>query len=293
MSKTILRLALTVPALTWGVAVVANEPVKCVFKQPRIPSIRNQDRRATKFGEVLLAGRRGIRWQEMHSSASGWLGLVLVYALGLGLAVSVLAAISPVRAEPTHPNLFGYTETRFDDLAAFKNWTGMLRRYYAERLIADDLCMSSMLNRCHMQDWKKLLAGLEGKDRMSQLDAINRHINRASYVIDSINYRIPNHWATPRQFFTKDGDCEDFAIAKYFSLRLLGLPTSAMRIVVLQDEKLRIPHAVLAVYLDGNIWILDNRVRQVVSADRIRHYRPFYSVNEEHWWLHLGKHVAG
>ncbi len=225
--------------------------------------------------------------------APGWLGHLVTYLLGLGLAIAVLAAVSSALAAPTYPPLFGYQEVRSNNLSAFKKWTETLDRYFQEREIEDGACESSWFNRCHLRDWKKLLAGLDGKDRMSQLDAVNRYMNRASYIIDPINYRLPDYWATPRQFFNKDGDCEDYAIAKYLSLRSLGLPASAMRIVVLQDRNLRIAHAVLAVYLDGKIWILDNQIRQVVSADRIRHYRPFYSINEEYWWIHRGKKATG
>jgi predicted transglutaminase-like cysteine proteinase len=222
----------------------------------------------------------------------GWLGHLVTYLLGLGLAIAVLAAVSSARAETTYPSLFGYQEVRSENLSAFKKWNGALARYFREREIKEGSCESSFFNRCHLQDWQKLLADLQGKDRMSQLNAVNHYMNRASYIVDPINYRMPDYWATPRQFFDKDGDCEDYAIAKYLSMRSLGLPASAMRIVVLQDENLRIAHAVLAVYLDGKAWILDNQIRQVVAADRIRHYRPFYSINEEYWWIHRGKKAA-
>ena len=59
-----------------------------------------------------------------------------------------------------------------------------------------------------------------------------------------------------------------------------------MRIVIVQDLNLKVAHAVLAVYLDDTIKILDNQIKQVVEAGTIRHYRPIYSVNEESWWLH-------
>ena len=85
---------------------------------------------------------------------------------------------------------------------------------------------------------------------------------------------------------SKNGDCEDYAIAKYFSLRWLGLKPEDMRILVLHDMNLRVAHAVLVVYHRGRALILDNQVRGVVEADAIRHYRPIYSINEQHWWLH-------
>ncbi|MCH7710387.1 MAG: hypothetical protein IH903_01990, partial [Proteobacteria bacterium] len=59
-----------------------------------------------------------------------------------------------------------------------------------------------------------------------------------------------------------------------------------MRIVVLQDMNLRLAHAVLVVYLDDEAFVLDNQIRWVVKESTIRHYRPYYSVNETSWWLH-------
>ncbi|MEE8547966.1 MAG: transglutaminase-like cysteine peptidase, partial [Alphaproteobacteria bacterium] len=80
--------------------------------------------------------------------------------------------------------------------------------------------------------------------------------------------------------------CEDYAITKYMSLRTLGVPAEDMRIVVLQDMNLRLAHAVLVVYLNDEAFVLDNQIRWVVKETTIRHYRPYYSVNETHWWLH-------
>jgi predicted transglutaminase-like cysteine proteinase len=86
------------------------------------------------------------------------------------------------------------------------------------------------------------------------------------------------------QFFTKDGDCEDYAIAKYLTLRALGWKADTLRIVVLQDMNLRIAHAILSVYYKGKILLLDNQIAQVVDSRNVRHYQPIYSVNENGWW---------
>ena len=77
------------------------------------------------------------------------------------------------------------------------------------------------------------------------------------------------------------------AIAKYFALRDLGFPASQMRIVVLKDTLRNLDHAVTAVYLDGDAWILDNLSNAVLSHKRLSHYRPQFSVNEEYRWAHL------
>lgn len=55
---------------------------------------------------------------------------------------------------------------------------------------------------------------------------------------------------------------------------------------MLQDLNLRIGHAVLVALVDGKAWVLDNQIDRVIEADRIRHYKPYYSLNERSFWLH-------
>lgn len=204
-------------------------------------------------------------------------------AAGLALACALALMSRPVAAADT---LFGYDETQSDDIRPFLKWRQTLERYFKERALEESPCTESLFEKCHLKRWKAFLGRLKTTDRMAQLDAVNRYMNRAVYITDPVNYGVPDYWATPRQFFQKDGDCEDYAIAKYMSLRALGWPVEAMRIVVLLDENLKLPHAVLAVRMDGRTYVLDNQIEQVVTDDRIHHYRPIYSINEKAWWLH-------
>ena len=121
---------------------------------------------------------------------------------------------------------------------------------------------------------------------MDQIIAINGYMNQKRYIIDPRNYGVRDYWATPGQFLARNGDCEDYAIAKYMSLRSLGFKDSQLRIVVLKDMNLGLAHAILAVYHDGRTFVLDNQIKTVVPADKVYHYKPYYSINEKHWWLH-------
>jgi predicted transglutaminase-like cysteine proteinase len=221
-------------------------------------------------------------------------GRILIWLLAVGLALFVVMALigGASQARAANQTLFGWDEKRFTSIKAFTKWRGTLERYFKERKLESGPCTSTLFNKCHLQDWQKFLAGIRGKQALEQLDAINRYMNRAPYIIDPVNYGVPDYWATPRQFFVKDGDCEDYAIAKYLSLRALGWPTEKMRIVVLQDQNLRIAHAVLVVYHQGRTYVLDNQISQVVTDDRIAHYRPIYSINEKAWWLHQRRQTA-
>lgn len=131
-----------------------------------------------------------------------------------------------------------------------------------------------------------MLDNLRSAPRQVQFEQVNLELNRRAYVLDPINWGVADYWASPAQFFQKNGDCEDYSIAKYMSLRDLGLKSAEMRIIVLNDTNLKIPHAVLAVRHGNDELILDNQVNRVISHRVIRHYRPIFSINEEAWWLH-------
>ncbi|WP_417316637.1 transglutaminase-like cysteine peptidase [Emcibacter sp.] len=174
-------------------------------------------------------------------------------------------------------------------LSAFKKWNNMIERHQAETepgRTRSGPCRVTIKFICPIDEWQDLIAGLKNKDLSQQLDRVNRHMNRAPYITDIINWGVKDYWATMRQFFTKDGDCEDYAIAKYYSLKELGVPAENMRIVVVQDTNLEVAHAVLVVYDKEKTWVLDNQIQYVVQEKTILHYKPLYSINEQAWWLH-------
>jgi predicted transglutaminase-like cysteine proteinase len=202
------------------------------------------------------------------------------------LAVPVLGTASANTTTSAFPGIFGTRTSQSPNIALFPKWSGALSRYFGEQKLVDAPCTSSMFNACHLKDWKSFLQSIRGKDKLSQVRAVNTYMNRRRYLTDPRNYGVKDYWATPGQFFKRNGDCEDYAIAKFMSLRALGFTNKDMRIVVLQDLNLRIGHAILVVHLNGQALVLDNQVRSVVRAESIRHYRPIYSINERSWWLH-------
>ncbi len=204
-------------------------------------------------------------------------------ALAVGLALLPAAAQG---VEVDRPRLFGTAETRSDNLKPFTKWTVMLDRYGKERSLEIAPCAQLGALKCRPKVWREYLATVEGKPRRQQVELINSYMNQRTYIEDLPNYGVPDYWATPREFLGKDGDCEDYAIAKYMSLRTLGFKDSELRIVVVQDLNLGVAHAVLIVYLDGQALLLDNQIKMVVDATKVRHYRPYYSINEKSWWLH-------
>src|SRR5262245_44963597 len=199
------------------------------------------------------------------------------------LAVALFSAtlgVGPVSAasDPS-TSIFGTKELHSTNLNMFPKWRDALRRFQTEM----KTCAGGT---CKADEWLAFLDRVRDLSPDAQIRTVNREINDKPSVTDPVNWHIADYWATPLQFLRKDGDCEDYAISKYMALKALGFKVEEMRIVVLQDTNLNIPHAVLVVYFKGRALVLDNQVSGVVPAESIHHYHPFYSINEEGWWLH-------
>ena len=208
-------------------------------------------------------------------------------AMALLATVVISTTASPLHAATTAPvKLFGTTEESSTKLEKFTKWGETLDRYLKEEPSELNTCQPSAVEKCHITRWRIFLKQIAKDTSSEQLAKVNEYVNKWLYKIDPKVYRKKDYWATPAQFFNKSGDCEDYAITKYISLAHLGFDKDQMRIVILQDLNLKVPHAVLVVYLDGKALILDNQIKQVVSAGRITHYKPIYSINETKWWIH-------
>jgi predicted transglutaminase-like cysteine proteinase len=202
------------------------------------------------------------------------------------LGLLVLLALPMQHARAASVALFGSSEMQGANLAFFPQFTDMLRRYSADLGHLNESCSSGSSTACMLEDWASFITSIKGLDPRSQIEEVNSYINDIAYIEDPDNWGAEDYWATPVQFFTRNGDCEDYAIAKYMTLRSLGFPIEALRIVVLMDTNLGIGHAVLAVYVGNDVLVLDNQIDQVVSQTSIHHYQPVYSLNERGWWRH-------
>lgn len=177
-----------------------------------------------------------------------------------------------------HPKLFGATEKKSTSLKAFSKWTGMFDRFNAS--------LNTTEAKGEIAKLQRDLEGMKGLSISKMANNVNRLMNQKRYISDKANYGTNDYWATPVEFLSRGGDCEDFAIAKYTALRALGVPDNRMRIAIVQDLQKNIPHAVLIVYTDTGPLLLDNQIKSAVSADKISHYKPIFSINQEAWWLH-------
>lgn len=183
-------------------------------------------------------------------------------------------------------SLFGYKETPRSNLEMFPQWLSVLERHIKTN-VPEGQCKTRMLDTCHVKRWHAFLKSVRNLPPLEQIKQVNEFANEQDYILDIDNYGVEDFWATPKQFLYNNGDCEDYAITKLLSLKQLGFDVAKMRIVVLQDTNLRIPHAVLAVDINNDMLIMDNQIEEVVSHKHIVHYVPIYSVNEKKWWMYL------
>lgn len=203
-----------------------------------------------------------------------------VLALTLCAAVVVAAVLLTAASAQARPRLFGTVEFQMN-LKKQQNWLSAMERNRKKPIFFDEKRFNSSTV------WKDLKSRAKGKPLLEQLDIINRFWNLWPYRTDKEVYGKQDYWAAPYEFLAKSGDCEDYCIIKYYTLKELGIPVEKMRIVVVRETIRNIGHAVLAVYDGDDVYILDNLSDAVRPMERIRNYVPQFSVNEKYRWVHV------
>lgn len=204
----------------------------------------------------------------------------------LALLITGLCSLIMSYSPGLHAGIFNYSELSQKSLASAPNWMEMMGRHIQQDQ-KEAQCTSNGPQGCKLYNWYRFINSIKSLPPREKLEKVNQFANRHPYILDINNYGVEDYWAILREFLTLSGDCEDYSLTKYFSLRELGFSADQMRIVALQDTNLRIAHAVLAVEHGGKTLILDNQSPRILVDTEILHYAPLYSVNEKQWWMHL------
>ena len=137
--------------------------------------------------------------------------------------------------------------------------------------------------------WQQLLATQRQASEAERLQVVNQFFNRQlRYVEDPELWQQADYWSTPIQSLIKGaGDCEDYAIAKYFSLRHLGVSSDKLRITYVKALSLNRAHMVLTYYSspDAEPLVLDSLIDVIRPASQRKDLLPVYSFNAEGLWL--------
>ena len=144
-----------------------------------------------------------------------------------------------------------------------------------------------------LDDWLRLITENESEDNWKKLRLVNHFFNKNIQFVDDIDHwGKADYWATPVEFIgTQGGDCEDFALAKYFTLKALGVAPETMRLMYVRALKINQPHMVL-IYsetIDQMPLVLDNINKKILPANKRRDLKPIYSFNGDGLWLAKAK----
>lgn len=143
--------------------------------------------------------------------------------------------------------------------------------------------------RQRILNWQALLLQSQGLGEMDKLHAVNRHFNRVLQFVDDINiWGEQDYWATPVEALIKGkADCEDYSLAKYFSLRQLQVPADKLRITYVKALRLNQAHMVVTYYSSSSAepLVLDNLINQIRPASQRNDLLPVYGFNAEGVYL--------
>ncbi|WQG59969.1 transglutaminase-like cysteine peptidase [Pseudomonas sp. RTB3] len=143
--------------------------------------------------------------------------------------------------------------------------------------------------RQRIDAWQQLLSTQKQVSEAEQLKVVNLFFNRQLHYEEDIDlWHEVDYWATPIQSLWKGaGDCEDYAIAKYFSLRHLGVPAEKLRITYVKALRLNRAHMVLTYYSSPNAepLVLDSLMDAILPASQRQDLLPVYAFNGEGLWL--------
>lgn len=188
----------------------------------------------------------------------------------------------PETPRPIYPpnRLFGSVEFR-TSIKNMPKWERVLNKY------ADRKSLDADFSKAQLAEWTKFIGETARMPAIEKIKAVNTFFNRWPYRGDPDIYGLVDYWATPAEFIKNSGDCEDYAIVKFFALIQLGLDPLKMRVVVIKDLIRNFEHAVLAVYLGDDVYILDNNSSLVLSHNKYSFYKPLLSFNLSYRWAHL------
>ena len=136
--------------------------------------------------------------------------------------------------------------------------------------------------------WQKLIKDLRNTNEPTKLKKVNDFFNKVRFIVDIKHWRKKDYWATPVEFLvTNGGDCEDFTIAKYYTLKALGVDIAKLSIAYVKALDYNQAHMVLTYYSSPRAEpvILDNLIPQIKKASKRKDLLHVYSFNGDSLWI--------
>lgn len=130
----------------------------------------------------------------------------------------------------------------------------------------------------------KMMNEASSMEEQGKLEKVNNFFNKTPYGLDKNVWGVSDYWATRFEFIGVDkGDCEDYVIAKYFTLLELGVDSEKLFFTYVKYKPRNIAHMVLSYYETPNSapLILDNYNRKIFPASKRNDLIPIYSFSGE------------
>lgn len=142
--------------------------------------------------------------------------------------------------------------------------------------------------RSLVAEWENLIIQDDSENDLEKLEKVNRFFNRLEFVDDMVLWGEKDYWATPIEFLgTQAGDCEDFTIAKYFTLKFMGVDEEKLNLTYVKALNYNVHHMVLTYFGTPGVepLVLDNLVTEIKPASMRNDLMPIYSFNGSGLWL--------
>ena len=126
----------------------------------------------------------------------------------------------------------------------------------------------------------QMMNEVKDADDMEKMEKVNDFFNQTPYASDKETWGVSDYWATRYEFIGKDrADCEDYVIAKYFTLKDLGVPTSKLFMTYAKSLRFKTAHMVLTYYATPRSvpLVLDNYNYKILPASQRDDLVPIYS----------------
>jgi predicted transglutaminase-like cysteine proteinase len=120
-----------------------------------------------------------------------------------------------------------------------------------------------------LRDVQDLIRENREKTTDEKLEVVNKYMNKLKWIADPDLWKRPDYWATPFETIaTFGGDCEDIAIAKYLTLRLMGVPDAELGFGLVENRKGTEGHMVLLYQKapGDEVLVLDNNTKRIKPA---------------------------
>ena len=162
------------------------------------------------------------------------------------------------------------------------------KRLLSEELMNDVQIEFGIKAYERMDSWQNLYQKSLDLSEKDQLKKVNVFFNQLRFLSDQEHWGLEDYWASPVEMLgTNGGDCEDFVIAKYFTLQSLGVNVEKLRITYVKAIRLNQAHMVLTYFStpEGIPLVLDNLTTRIIPANKRPDLVPVYSFNGQGMWL--------